>query len=431
MTEVLPESDPAGCQIIVAMDVPTREEALALLDQLEGRSSCVKIGLQLFTRYGPQLVEEVAARGSRIFLDLKLHDIPNTVASAIRSLAHLPIELLTLHGLGGPAMVQAAAERSAELTRQLLGFARKQTVVPQQIDLNEVVAGMHSMLTRLIGEDVEMAWNPGDALWPVYMDPAQIDQILMNLCVNSRDAIEGVGRVVIATENIVWDEAYCSKVEDSAPGEYVRLSISDDGHGIDSETLDNIFEPFFTTKETGKGTGLGLATVYGIVKQNDGFIHVTSEPGEGARFDIFLPRVKEMSDVSDEREKDVPTQKGNETILLVEDEPAVLEVAAMVLKQLGYTVLPESSPKKALQRAASVEGDVHLLITDVVMPEMNGRDLAEEIVSHFPDITCLFMSGYNADIIAPHGVLEEHVHFIQKPFSCDALAAKVREALES
>jgi PAS domain S-box-containing protein len=327
--------------------------------------------------------------------------------------------------------IQEAAERSATLTRQLLGFARKQTVEPKRMDLNEAVSNLHKMLKRLIGEEIRIHWNPGEALWHVYMDPGQIDQILMNLCVNAKDAIDGTGTVTLETENVVWDEAYCSRVEESRPGEYVNLSVKDDGHGMDPETLANIFEPFFTTKEIGKGTGLGLATVYGIVKQNHGFVHVTSEPGHGSNFEVYLPRYTDAAALSSERKEGDAMQKGEETILLVEDEPAILEVTTMILEQLGYTVLAASCPSDALNHAASAQRDIHLMITDVVMPEMNGRNLALEITSFFPEIKCLFMSGYNADIIAPHGVLEENVHFIQKPFTCDALASKIREVFDS
>ena len=327
--------------------------------------------------------------------------------------------------------IQGAAERSENLTRQLLGFARKQTVEPKKIDLNQVVSSMYKMLARLIGEEIEIQWAPSEALWPLFMDPVQIDQILMNLCLNAKDAIQGNGRVIIETSNVVWDKANCTRIKESRPGDYVRISVKDDGKGIDATILENIFEPFYTTKEQGKGTGLGLSTVYGIVKQNHGYVHVDSEPGQVSTFEIYLPCYENPSDhsPSEKISKDLP--KGTETILLVEDEAELLDVASMMLTQMGYKVFAESSAKDALEKVSSLEEEIHLLITDVVMPEMNGRELDREIREQYPESNCLFMSGYNDDIIADHGVLADHVHFIHKPFSCDDFALKVREALSS
>jgi len=330
----------------------------------------------------------------------------------------------------GLTEIQKAAEHSADLTRQLLAFARKQTVHPQVLDLNDTVSGMLKMLRRLIGEDIDLGWLPGLGLWKVRMDPSQIDQILANLMVNARDAIGGVGRVTIGTENVVFDEAYCADHAGFIPGEYVLLAVSDDGRGMDKEILVNIFEPFFTTKGLGEGTGLGLATVYGIVKQNEGFINVYSEPDLGTTFRIYLPRFADEA-------VEVPVAKavgtlpeGTETVLLVEDEETILNLGKTMLKGLGYTVLTAGTPGRAIHLAEKHPGAIDLLITDVVMPEMNGRDLAGQLVSIRPTMKCLYMSGYTANLIVHRGVLDEGVQFIQKPFSMSDLAEKVREVLD-
>ncbi|MFZ1986549.1 MAG: response regulator [Desulfatitalea sp.] len=326
--------------------------------------------------------------------------------------------------------IRKAANRSADLTRQLLAFARKQTVAPKVLDLNETVEGMLRMLRRLIGEDIDLAWLPGKELWPVKVDPSQIDQILANLCVNARDAITGVGKVTIGTGTATLDDEYCATHAGFMPGEYVRLAVSDDGSGMDKVTLSHIFEPFFTTKEVGEGTGLGLATVYGAVKQNKGFITVDSESGKGTTFTIYLPR--HMGEISQAWTEDAQgaVMGGQETILLVEDEPGVLKLTKMMLERRGYTVLAANKPGEANRLAREHPSQIHLLITDVIMPGMNGRELWQQIGELRPDTKCLFMSGYTANVIAHRGVLDEGVHFIQKPFSKKDLAAKVREVLD-
>jgi len=324
-----------------------------------------------------------------------------------------------------------AGKRSANLTRQLLAFARRQTVVPEVLDLNETVESMLKMLQRLIGEDIQLSWQPKPDLWVVKVDPSQIDQILANLCVNARDAIAGVGKLSIETGNHVFDEEYCAGHLGFAPGEYVRLAVSDDGRGMDQETQSHIFEPFFTTKAAGEGTGLGLATVYGIVKQNKGFINVYSEPGKGTTFTIYLPRHAGKVEQAQAEAAAVPTLSGHETILLVEDESAILQMTQKMLEMQGYTVLAASTPGEALHLVSEHAGEIHLLVTDVIMPEMNGRDLAKKLQSLCPSLKYIFMSGYTADVIAHHGVLDEGVAFIQKPFSRQELAAKVRKVLES
>ncbi len=326
--------------------------------------------------------------------------------------------------------IRKAAERSAGLTRQLLAFARKQTITPRVLDLNDTVEGMLRMLRRLIGEDIELHWQPGAKLWPVKIDPGQIDQILANLCVNARDAIAGVGRVTIETRNAVLGASVSQPYPGAARGEYVLLSVSDDGCGMDKETLGKLFEPFFTTKETGKGTGLGLATVYGIVKQNEGLIDVQSRPGEGATFRIHLPRYRCAEAQTDDEGPAENFATGNETILLVEDEPAMLKMISAMLKKQGYGVLAAATADEAIALADACPGQIDLLMTDVIMPTMNGRDLAARLQSRLPAIKTLFMSGYTADVIAPHRVLEQGVNFVQKPFAIGGLAAAVRAALD-
>jgi PAS domain S-box-containing protein len=325
--------------------------------------------------------------------------------------------------------VRRAAERSADLTGQLLAYARRQTMSPRVVDMNEAVSVTRAMIQRLIGEDIELAWMPAQALWKTRVDPVQLDQVLANLAVNARDAIGGVGKLTLETANVTFDEGYCSTHAGSVPGEYVLLAVSDDGKGMDTETLSHLFEPFFTTKEMGKGTGLGLATIYGIVKQNKGFISVYSEVGQGSTFKVYLPRAREEGEAQAIPERP-PAAGGTETLLVVEDEAAILRLVRDGLGRMGYTVLTATSPGEALGTSAGHEGPIHLLITDVVMPQMNGRQLAERLGELRQGLRCLFMSGYTANVIAHRGVLDRGVSFIAKPFTLDALAAKVREALE-
>jgi two-component system sensor histidine kinase EvgS len=311
--------------------------------------------------------------------------------------------------------IEDAARRSANLTRQLLGFARKQTVAPRVLDLNATVGGMLEMLRRVIGEQVELQWSPAKELWPVRIDPVQVDQILVNLCVNGRDAISGVGKITIATFNVDEDDGF------------VGLVVTDTGHGMGEETRAQIFEPFFSTKLTGQGVGLGLATVYGIVRQNGGFIDVRSRVGEGTTFEIRLPRSRAVVDAAVPRQE-API-RGNETLLIVEDEVEILEVIRRMLDEQGYRALVANSPEEALRLVQEHHGEIDLLLSDLVMPEMNGRDLAERLTGQFPQIKCLFMSGYGADVIPGGGILDEGVNFIQKPFSMGELTAKVKAVL--
>jgi two-component system, cell cycle sensor histidine kinase and response regulator CckA len=326
--------------------------------------------------------------------------------------------------------VQKAAERSAELTHQLLAFARKQTVSPRVIDVNETIAGMLKMLERLIGEDIRLHWEPAADLWHVRIDPSQVGQVLANLCVNARDAIGGVGRVTIATSNRTLGPSTQPAPALMASGEYVELAVSDDGCGMDEKTMSSLFEPFFTTKGVGKGTGLGLATVYGIVKQNGGFVEVESRLGQGSKFTIYLPRHAETTEALESGTETAPPARGRETILLVEDEPALLNLATGMLQSQGYAVVAAGSPGEAMRLARDHRGEIDLLITDVVMPEMNGRDLARNLLSLYPGMKRLFMSGYTSDVIAHQGVLDEGVHFLQKPFLSKDLATRVRAVLD-
>jgi two-component system, cell cycle sensor histidine kinase and response regulator CckA len=325
--------------------------------------------------------------------------------------------------------VLKAANRSADITRQLLAFARKQTIVPKVLDLNETIEGMLKMLRRLIGEDIDLVWLPGSKLGNVRMDPSQINQILANLAINARDAIVDVGNITMETTNITIVPEYCVTHPDFSPGEFVRLFFRDNGCGMDEETLERIFEPFFTTKPVGKGTGLGLATVYGIVKQNDGFVDVHSEKGKGTTFGIYLRRERgTMAVPSDEGTTKVPAGKG-ETVMVVEDDAAILALAERFLKSLDYKVLLAPTPDRALLICGEHDGAIDLLITDVVLPGMNGKELADEILRRRPLTKCLFMSGYTADVIAHRGVLDEGLRFVQKPFSLKDFATKVRGAL--
>jgi two-component system cell cycle sensor histidine kinase/response regulator CckA len=326
--------------------------------------------------------------------------------------------------------IDKTAKRSVELTRQLLGYARKQTIAPRPLDLNATVENMLSILHRLIGEEITLRWQPAPGLWTVQMDPSQVDQILANLCANARDAIDGVGHLIIKTENVMLDELYAIRHLALAPGAYVRLTVTDNGAGMSKETLRNVFEPFFTTKEQGKGTGLGLATVHGIVQQNGGHIEVYSEVGIGTTFAIYLPRVFDELPADALAVCSEPVRGNGETLLLVEDEDLVLEMATEVMEQLGYVVIPASTPATALAALAARSDPIDLLITDVIMPEMSGRELADRITAQYPQVNCLFMSGYPADFIANRGVLDPDVTFLQKPFSLDTLATMVRYALD-
>lgn len=321
-----------------------------------------------------------------------------------------------------------AGRKSADLTRQLLGFARKQTVAPRLLDLNETIDGMLKMLRRLIGEDIEIVWRPAKDLRPVRMDPGQVDQILANLCVNARDAIEGAGRLAIETRNTVLDGSSPSFPPDLQPGGFVTLSVADTGCGMSPEIQRQIFEPFFTTKEVGKGTGLGLPMVYGIVKQNRGLVNVHSEVGKGTTFEIHLPAAAGLPSHPVEPATR-PIIQGDETILLVEDEPLLLSMTSEMLQAHGYNLVRAGTAKDALEVFQASRHPIDLLISDVVMPNMNGQELVTRLRALRPGLKVLFMSGYTSNIINPNGDIGERTAFIQKPFSMHTLMEKVREAL--
>ena len=326
-------------------------------------------------------------------------------------------------------MIYEAAQKSTNITRQLLAFARQQTIAPRLLNLNKTMASLLKMLGRLVGESIEIIFLPDSALWPVKVDPSQIDQIMANLCVNARDAIDDVGKLIIETHNVSFNEAYCSTHMGFIPGDYVLLSISDDGNGITPENMEKVFEPFFTTKGIGKGTGLGLATVFGIVKQNKGFINLYSEPEVGTVFKIYLPRHSGPVERTKYNEAvAIPTSQG-ETVLLVEDDTSIRKLCKLLLSQLGYSAMTTGSPGDAIQMAKDHAGTIDLLITDVVMPEMNGRVLSERLLPLHPHMKTLFISGYTANVIATRGVLQEGMFFLSKPFSKKELALKIREVL--
>jgi PAS domain S-box-containing protein len=323
-----------------------------------------------------------------------------------------------------------AGRRSADLVRQLLAFARKQTAAPEILDLNGTISGMLMMLRRLIGEDISLFWSPGPDLWKVKIDPSQVDQILANIAVNARDAISGAGSITISTDDVVIEDSVRAANPEFVPGDYVLLTVSDTGTGMSREVSEKIFEPFFTTKEVGRGTGLGLSMIYGIVKQNDGFIYVESEPGKGSTFKIYLPRCKAETAQLPPEEPASGRPTGTETVVLVEDDEAMLNISRTMLERLGYTVLAAPTPAEALRLVEKHPERPDLLMTDVVMPEMNGRELTGKIRTIRPGLKCLYMSGYTTDVISRQGILDEGVNFIQKPFAIDDLALKIRQVLD-
>jgi PAS domain S-box-containing protein len=328
-------------------------------------------------------------------------------------------------------LVRTTADRAAALTQQLLAFSRKQVLQPQVLNLNGVVTAMEPMLGRLIGEDIDLAVIPAEGLGRVKADPGQIEQVIVNLVVNSRDAMPQGGRLTIETANVELDAAYASRHVSVPPGPYIMLAVSDTGDGMDEQTRSRVFEPFFTTKGPGKGTGLGLATVYGIVTQSGGDIQLYSEPGRGTTFKIYLPRVAEVAaEADDPTSPGAAVAHGDETVLLVEDEPEVRDLAREILEGGGYTVLQACDPLEAVLMAEQHPGAIHLLLTDVIMPRQSGRALVERLGPLRPEMQVLYMSGYTNEAIVRHGVLDPDTLFIQKPFTPAALANKVRAALD-
>jgi two-component system, cell cycle sensor histidine kinase and response regulator CckA len=360
------------------------------------------------------------------------HDFNNLLTAIIgysqMAMRHLPPD--------NPAQneileVEKAGQRAAELTKQLLAFSRKQVLQPKILDLNQVITGIKRMLGRLIGEDIELSTRLSADLGKVRADPGQIEQIIMNLAVNARDAMPQAGKLTIETENVELQEVYSQAHLAVKPGAYVVLAFSDTGIGIDKETQSQIFEPFFTTKEKGKGTGLGLSTVYGIVKQSGGNILVNSEPGKGTTFKIYLPLIKEPSTVDETPPPIIESFIGTETILLVEDEEMVRQLARKILQASGYTVLETTSVANALERFEQDAGKIDLIITDVIMPGMSGRELVQQLAQKDIKAKALYMSGYTNNPISSEAILEEGMAFLQKPFTPGDLLRKVREVLNA
>jgi CheY-like chemotaxis protein len=326
--------------------------------------------------------------------------------------------------------VRAAALSAAGLTRQLLAFSRKQIVEPRLVDMNELIARMHRMLARLIGEDIELRTLPCQDLATVKIDPGLAEQVLVNLAVNARDAMVGGGVLVIETAIVTLDEEYKRSHPMVEPGPYVRLAISDTGCGMSDEVRQHLFEPFFTTKPRGQGTGLGLATIYGAIRQSNGHVEVYSEVGKGTTFKIYLPAESGAPESLTPTLGPRPVTGGSETVLVVEDDERVRNIATKVLRNAGYRVLSASNGEDALGLASDDGQPIHLLLTDVVMPGMNGRQLAERLAQLHPETITLFTSGYTDNIIAHHGVLERGIEFLSKPYALEALTRRVREMLD-
>jgi CheY-like chemotaxis protein len=322
-----------------------------------------------------------------------------------------------------------AAERATSLTQQLLAFSRRQVLQPKAINLNSVVSSLEDLLRRLIGENIEVVFTPSQDLGTVRADPGQLEQVIMNLAINARDAMPKGGKLMLQTSNTEVDEAYARHHVGVVPGSYVLLTVSDTGVGMDEDTVGHIFEPFFTTKGLGKGTGLGLSTVYGIVQQSEGHIFVYSEPGRGTSFKIYLPRVDEPAERSSAGQGKSQKSVGRETILLVEDDPQVRDLTHSLLEGCGYTVLATDTMPGVEKHCREFRGAIHLLLTDLVMPGMTGKEVAVVVSRLRPGIRVLFISGYTDDVIDMHGGLGPETFFLQKPFTSAALAEKVRQAL--
>jgi PAS domain S-box-containing protein len=401
-------------RLVLATDVTERKRAEAERDTLEKHLAQA------------QRMESIGRLAGGV-----AHDFNNLL---VVILGHAEL-LLNRPAAADPAMgdslreIRKAGERAANLTRQLLAFGRKQVLTIRTIDLNRVIAEFEGMLTRLIRESIEVTTHLAPDLGPVEADPFQIEQILLNLCINARDAMPGGGRLTIETINVSLDEEYAKGHTGVRPGPYVMLAVSDTGSGMDAETAGKIFDPFYTTKEKGKGTGLGLSTVYGIVKQHGGNIWVYSEPGRGTIIKVYLPRV----DGPAEEEETAPppsvrASREPETVLVVEDDESVRDLVSRMLSGTGYNVLVARSGHEAVVLAKEAKA-IHLLLTDVIMPEMSGRVVAERVAAFHPGVKILYMSGYTDNVVAHHGILEEGVSFLQKPFTTHTLASKVREAL--
>lgn len=358
------------------------------------------------------------------------HDF-NNLLTVIKGNSQLLLE--KLHAVdsrrSGVEQIQKASDRAASLIYQLLAFSRKQVIEFRVLDLNGMIANTMQLLRRLMGEHIELTIIEGKDLGRVKADPGQMEQVVMNLALNARDAMPQGGKLILETENVEIDPKHRSEDASISPGQYVMLRVSDTGIGMDKETLAHIFEPFFTTKAVGKGTGLGLSTVYGIVKQSNGFITAQSEPGVGSSFRVYLPRVDQQVDEIEALGPVDADFQGSETVLVVEDEDGVRSLITMLLSRNGYTVWEASNGEDALNLCRDRNAPVHLLITDLVLPRMNGRELSERMAEQHPGVRTLFMSGYTDDAALKDGVLESRAAFLQKPFSMETLLHKVREVL--
>jgi two-component system cell cycle sensor histidine kinase/response regulator CckA len=396
------------------------------------------------SRLGPAVAQALAQRQLRE--QLRRSQKMEAIGRLAGGVAHDFNNLLTvIHGYSDMALAQLrdgdplrenieeirrAAIRAAALTRQLLAFSRKQYLQPALVDLNGMLGEIEKMLRRLIGEDIELSIQPADDLWPVRVDPGQIEQVVMNLVVNARDAMPQGGKLTITTANVELDESYTATHPDARPGPHALLAVSDDGVGMERQTLAHLFEPFFTTKGPEKGTGLGLATAYGIVKQSGGHIAVYSEVGHGTCFKVYLPRDPEAAATDSQSQPPLAASNGRETVLLVEDEAGVRTLARQVLQQHGYDVLEASNGRDALHLSEEYSRPIHLLATDTVMPQMSGRELADRLAKLRPEMKVLFVSGYMDDAVLRHGLRHADAPFLQKPYTPQALAQKVREVLD-
>jgi len=360
------------------------------------------------------------------------HDF-NNLLTIINGYSEMTLQLLKADDplRSNVEAVRQAGERAASLTRQLLTFSRRQVLEPKVLDLNAVVTNIDKMLQRLIGEDIDLVPKLQPGLGRVKVDPGEIEQVIMNLAVNARDAMPQGGKLTIATKNVELDENYTKRHVGIKPGPYVMLAVSDNGCGMDKATQKRIFEPFFTTKEKGKGTGLGLATVYGIVKQSSGSIWMYSEVGGGTVFKIYLPMIQGDAEAIAPKAGLAKPLRGSETVLVVEDQAEIRQLISKVLKECGYVVLEAGHGKAAFRISGRYEGMIHLMITDLVMPVISGRELRDRLASARPNMKVLFISGYTDDAVLRHGILEKGVAFIQKPFTPDSLLRKVREVLDA
>jgi PAS domain S-box-containing protein len=361
------------------------------------------------------------------------HDFNNLLTVILSGAAELKHDTRTGSPLDSEIVeeILGAAERARELTRQLLAFARRQVIAPAPIDMNDLVRGCEKLLRRLLGEDVQLLVLAHPALWTVRCDPGQIEQVIVNLAVNARDAMPAGGKLKIETANVELDAHFAASHPFIRPGPYARLSVRDSGHGMSPEVKAHAFEPFFTTKPVGKGTGLGLATVYGIVKQSEGYILVESEPGQGAEFALYFPRIAEAAAVAAKPPGPVVATHGTETVLVVEDDPHVRESTVRSLRGNGYSVLTASNGAEALDLGSRKEEPVHLLVTDVVMPGLDGPAVADALRHHHPEMRVLYVSGHAEGAIVHHGVLEPGIEFLPKPFTASSLLARVRAVLDA